>query len=184
MPARTERRFRCDRSSGFTLVETLVALATTAVMLAALATVVPTALRAHEGSRTQLDRTSTAATVLARLERELAAAIDEPFVLDAAAPRLAFSGGDEPGERLAYTVDGDALRRHAGPRFARDDAGARGTAVLDGVRGVELRAFDGHDWLPDWHAGRLPAAVRIRIDLADGETLAAVVLIPTVPGPR
>jgi len=181
MPPRAERR---PRPAGFTLIETLVALGATAVMLAALATLVPTALRAHEGSRARLDRSITAATVLSGLERELAAAIDEPFVLTAAPPRLVFSGGAEPWARLVYAVDGDAVRRHAAPRFARDDTGARGTVVLDGVRTVEIRAFDGRDWLPDWHAARLPAALRIRIDLADGEPLAAVLPIPTARGAR
>jgi type II secretory pathway component PulJ len=181
MPARADRR---SGSAGFTLVETLMALAATAAMLAALATAVPTALRAHEGSRGRLDRSSSAAAVLSQLEREIAAAIDEPLVLDESPPRLAFSGGPEPGARLVYTVEGDALRRHAGPRFAPEDAGVRGAPMLEGVRAVELRAFDGSEWLSSWRAGRLPIAVRIRIDFTDGETLAAVVPIPTATGPR
>jgi prepilin-type N-terminal cleavage/methylation domain-containing protein len=171
MPARAD--------GAFTLVETLVALAVTSVLLAALATVVPAALRAQEGSRARLGRAAAADAALGRLARELATALDEPFVLDAARARLAFSGGEEPGERLAYVVAGGALVRRATPRFAPEDEAARGTSVLGDVRAVELAAFDGREWVAAWRRDRPPAALRVRIVFTDGETLGTVVPVPT-----
>lgn len=176
MPARGE--------AAFTLVETLVALAATSVLLAAAATLVPTALRAQDGSRARLGRTAAADAALGRLARELTAALEEPFVVDAARARLSFTGGDDPGERLLYRLDGGALVRRATPRFTPEDDAVRGTAVLDGVRTVELAAFDGRDWTGEWRHDRPPAAVRVKIVFGDGETLAAVVAVPTARSVR
>ena len=167
-----------DRRAGFTLLETTIALGATAVVLVTLAVAVPTALRTKRGARTRLERATTARTVLLHLERALASALAEAVVVTPApSTRLEFTGGGEPGERLAYTVDGAALVRRATPRFTTEPV-ATGVRVLGDVAALELRAFDGRDWRADWHVREPPEAVRIRIVFADGEEASTVAAIP------
>lgn len=169
------------RRRGFTLLEILVALAVTAVLLAALARAVPTALAARAAATARLDRAVTSGAALAAVERELATALREPFLLATApAPRLEFSGGAEPGERLAYTLERGALVRRAAPRRALEPPGGAGVPLLRGVAALDLAAFDGETWTRTWaQAEDPPAAVRLRIVFDDGETLETVAPIPT-----
>jgi prepilin-type N-terminal cleavage/methylation domain-containing protein len=170
---------RARRERGFTLLETMIALGVTAVVLAALAVAVPAALRAERGARARLERATTARTVFLHLERELASALAEPVVVAAApSPRLEFTGGSEPGERLAYALEGSTLVRHATPRFAIDPVGDAGVPVLRDVATLEIRAFDGHDWVPQWHERDPPTAVRFRVVFAEGDALTTVAAIP------
>jgi len=168
-------------SHGFTLVETLVALAVTAVVLAALATAVPATLRANAVATARLDQATAARALLLHLERELATAMPEPFLLaPAPAPRLEFTGGAEPGQRVVYEVLRDALVRRTGPRFTPLDPQAPGVRVLEHVAAITLEAFDGRDWIAAWQTSGPPEAVRIRIRFTDGESLGTVAVIPTV----
>jgi len=167
------------RAHGFTLLETLVALAVTAVVLTALATAVPAALRANEAARARLEQATAARGFLLHLERELTTALAEPVtVAGAPAPRLEFTGGSEPGTRLAYTLERGAIVRRSRPRFAPPDPQAPGVPVLDGVGALSLDAFDGREWLATWQASRPPEAVRVRLRFTDGETTSAVATIP------
>ena len=173
------------RQAGFTLVETLVALAVTAVLLAALATAVPTTLRANAAATSRLEQATAVRTLLLHLERELTTAVREPFVVvTTPAPRLEFTGGREPGERLVYAVERGALVRRTGPRFAAWDPRTRGVPVLEHVASLTLEAFDGREWVPTWQASDPPEAVRIGIRFADGGSVRSIVAIPTVPAPR
>jgi prepilin-type N-terminal cleavage/methylation domain-containing protein len=180
-------RARRHRRGGFTLIETMVALGLTAVVLAALAVAVPAAMRAERGARARLERATTARTVLIHLERELANALAEPVVVSATPrPLLEFTGGTEPGERLAYTIEGTTLVRRAAPRFATEpdigsgggSGGGPGVRVLADVAALEVRAFDGREWLAQWHASVVPEAVRVRIVFTDGDAVATVAAIP------
>jgi prepilin-type N-terminal cleavage/methylation domain-containing protein len=165
---------------GFTLVETAVALAVTAVVLLALATAIPTTLRTTAAATGRLEQTTAARGFLLHLERELATALAEPFVLTARpTPRLAFTGGPEPGQRLAYAVEHGAIVRRATPRFAAANLPTPGVPLLHHVDAFALDAFDGRDWIAAWDAGTPPAAVRVRIRFADGETFGVVAAIPT-----
>jgi type II secretory pathway pseudopilin PulG len=161
---------------GFTLLEALVALGVTAVMLGAVATAVPTALRASTVATARLERATVARAVLLHLERELSATLREPFALTA--ERLEFTGGPEPGERLAYTVEGGALLRRASPRFAPVDPAAAGVPLVRDVVEMRVEAFDGRDWVTPWHESTPPEAVRIRIRFTDGETVTTIAAIP------
>jgi prepilin-type N-terminal cleavage/methylation domain-containing protein len=176
---------RAATSRGFTLLETLVALAVTAVLLGTLAVAVPSTLRAGRGARARLARATTTRSVLLNFERELAGALREPVVLvGTPVARLEFTGGAEPGERLAYTTERGRLVRRATPRFAAAPAPGRAVTVLDDVAAVELRAFDGRDWVAEWHERLPPEAVRIRIVFADGDAAGTVATIPTAPHRR
>jgi prepilin-type N-terminal cleavage/methylation domain-containing protein len=170
---------RSTRPRGFTLLETMVALGLTAVVLSALAVAVPAALRAERGARARLERATTARSVLLHLERELATALAEPVVVGATPePRLEFTGGTEPGARVAYTIEGTALVRRTTPRFALAPQPGPGVPVLADVAGFEVRAFDGRDWVAHWHAATAPEAVRVRIVFGDGDAVETVAAIP------
>ena len=164
---------------GFTLLETLVALAVTAVVLTALATAVPAALRANEAARAVLDRATAARAFLLHVERELATALAEPCTVAAEpATRLEFTGGVEPGTRVAYTLERGAVVRRSWPRFTAPDPQAPGVPVLDGIAALSLDAWDGREWLPSWTANRPPEAVRVRLRFADGEIASGVAAVP------
>jgi len=167
-------------AAGFTLLETLVALAITAVLLGALATTVPTALRARAIATARLERATTSRTFLLHLEHELASALAGPFlVAGAPLPRLQFVGGAEPGEQLAYTLEAGVLVRRAAARWAVPDPSRPSMPVLDQLAGLELRAFDGARWVDTWQADVPPPAVRIRLLFADGDAVGTVATIPT-----
>jgi prepilin-type N-terminal cleavage/methylation domain-containing protein len=167
------------RARGFTLLETLVALAVTAIVLTALATAVPAALRANEAARARLDRATAARAFLLHLERELASALAEPCTVAAEpATRLEFTGGTEPGARLAYTLERGAVVRRSWPRFTAPDPQAPGVPVLNEVAALSLEAYDGREWLATWTANRPPEAVRVRLRFADGETASSVAGVP------
>ncbi len=178
-PLAPPRRHDRARDRGFTLLEALVALALTAVVLGALATAVPTTLRANTVATARLERATVARTLLLHLERELASALAEPFVLTREPARLEFTGGAEPGERLVYTLEDGALVRRATTRFAPGDPTARAVPLVGDLAAMTLEAFDGRDWVAAWRASAPPEAVRIRIRFADGETAGTIATIPT-----
>jgi prepilin-type N-terminal cleavage/methylation domain-containing protein len=167
------------RARGFTLLETLVALAVTAVVLTALATAVPAALRANEAARARLDRATAARAFLLHVERELASALAEPCTVAAEpATRIEFTGGAEPGARVTYTLERGAVVRRSWPRFTAPDPQAPGVPVLDGVAMLSLDAWDGRAWQATWAASRPPEAIRMRLRFADGETASGVAAVP------
>ena len=146
------------------------------MVLAAVATAVPTALRASTVASARLERATLARTVLLHLERELSATLAEPFAVTA--ERLEFTGGPEPGERLVYTVEGGALVRRASTRFAPLDPSAAGVPLVRDVVEMRVEAFDGRDWVTPWREHAPPEAVRIRVRFTDGETVTTIAAIP------
>jgi prepilin-type N-terminal cleavage/methylation domain-containing protein len=167
------------RARGFTLLESAIALAITAVLLTAIATAVPVALRARDGATARLERATAARTVLLHLEHELAMAVREPVVLTAVSgARLEFTGGTEPGARIVYALEDGTLVRRATPRFAMDAAGTVAVPVLSQVGSLELAAFDGTGWVAAWQASTPPPAIRIRLHFVDGETAEATIAVP------
>jgi prepilin-type N-terminal cleavage/methylation domain-containing protein len=167
------------RRRGFTLIELVVGLGLTSLVLAALAVAVPTALRARDAAAAALARLTAARGVLAAVERELATALPAPVVVAATPPRLAFTGGAEPGEAIAYTLERDALVRRAAPRLALRPETALAVRLLDGVSALEVTTFDGHAWSAAWASDVLPVAVRVRLTFTDGESLETLAPIPT-----
>jgi prepilin-type N-terminal cleavage/methylation domain-containing protein len=175
------------RPAGFTLLEILVALAVTAVLLAAIARAMPTALAARKAAVGALERATTASASLDAIERELATALPEPIVLAThPATRLEFTGGLEPGERITYSLERGTLVRRAAPRRALDAPGGTGRAVLHDVAALDVAAFDGRGWMPTWADADAPAAIRLRVVFTDGETIETVAPIPIAHrrGPR
>jgi prepilin-type N-terminal cleavage/methylation domain-containing protein len=182
---------------GFTLLETLVALAVTAVVLAALAGAVTHAIAARERATGVADRAAALRTVLLRIAHELEAAtpvdadprtrlVVEP-ARDARTTRLRFAWRASEPRLVAYAVEGDALVRREASRFAPPDAPEPpGVAVLDRVRDFRVRCFDGAEWSAGWALPRLPRAVELELTVDDGsgapEALATTVAIPLARG--
>ena len=157
---------------GFTLLETLVALAVTAVILAALAGTLRRAVAARAHATEAADRLAETRAILLRLAHELEAAASSET------DRLVLTSGSTLGfttlaaERgdprvLAYRVERGALVRQDRSRFAPSDAGDI-TTVLDRVRTFHVRCFDGATWTGDWAAPRLPRAVELVLGVDDG----------------
>ena len=174
------------RPRGLTLLETLVALAITALVLAALAGTVRRAATARARATAEADRMGGVRTLLLHLAAELEAAHSpdpgpapgfEPFAVEPPArdrpwARLRLATG-VPGEEhvVAYAVEPNRARPDVGVLVRRDaPPGAPeppGYAVLDGVRAFRVRCFDG----TAWHAAcadRLPRALEVAVGVEDG----------------
>jgi prepilin-type N-terminal cleavage/methylation domain-containing protein len=171
---------------GVTLLETLVALALTALVLGALSRSLAGAARSRAAATAESDRLSAARTVLLRLAAEVEAATGEAGIVVEPEDELSPADGSrlrvtavvraDPGptpagdrRAIAYDVDREAgvlLRRErAAPRPA--DA-LEPLAVLGGVRALSVRCSDGNEWRPRWDATALPRAVELVLAVDDG----------------
>jgi len=189
---------------GFTLLETLVALALTAIVLAALAGTVRQAASARTAATTAGDRTATARTLLLRLTRELEAArapapgpgapleafeVRAPERQDGWSRLRLVTGTADDLRAVAYAVEPDPARA-GGHVLVRADApagaeDAPGQPVLDDVRIFTVRCFDGTGWTPGCVA-QLPRAVEVTLGVDDGrggvDRLAVRVTPAAAPG--
>jgi prepilin-type N-terminal cleavage/methylation domain-containing protein len=177
------------RRGGFTLLETLVALAIAAVVLSALYGAVARASVARQRATRSAERVATARTLLLRLASELEAATtlgepgsEERFVVAAPAPdapawstlRFATRDGRRPAadevRLVAYRVGPPGLlERREAFRFPPPDARERdGITMLEGVRRFRVRCFDGTVWRDQWTVPLPPRAVEITIGVDDG----------------
>lgn len=179
MPRSARRR----RVAAFTLLETVLALALTAVVL-----------RAAWGAaaRAGLVRQRTLATVRdLRADRDLllevaaaaSAAVPDGVRIDPATDgstlRLVVA---EPAPRvLVYTPDADRLlRAEASPFRAADEPVPAGVVVARGLRHFAVRAFDGRDWHDTWAADAPLHGLEITLVPDDGELLSTRVALPVV----
>lgn len=175
------------RRSGFTLLETLVALAVTALVLAALGRLVLQTASARTQATAASERLGGARAVLVGLAREIEAALppgapgattpSESFVVVApatpgASSQLRFAAAVAPAtpgtadvQTLAYAVPARSTTLTRTRRGARD-----GLPVVEGVRRFTVRCFDGATWHDTWAAGALPRAVAVRLELIDEPT--------------
>jgi len=178
------------RPRGFTLLETLVALAVSALVLTALYGAVAATATTRARAMDRAERVAAQRTVLVALAHELEAALaPDPtvaavsplrFVLVAPAAdgpswselRFATDAADDV-RLVGYRVEPDGhdarLVRRAASRFAPpDDPEPPGATALDAVRAFRVRAFDGAAWTTSWTAPALPRAVDITVDIDDG----------------
>jgi len=166
---------------GITLLETLVALALTALVLGALSRSVGGAARSRAAATAEADRLSAARTVLLRLAAEVEAATGEAAIAleddPDAGPRLRLTtmirtdaAGAPASDRrtIAYEVDPAARlvrREWSAPRPA--DA-AEPVAVLGGVRRLGVRCAGRDEWRRRWDSSALPRAVELTLAVDDG----------------
>ena len=171
---------------GVTLLETLVALALTALVLGALSRSLAGAARSRTAATVESNRLSAARTVLLRLAAELEAATGEAGIAVEPEDELSPAAGSrlrvtavvrsDPGptpasdrRAITYAVDHDAgvlvRREQAAPRPA--DA-VEPLAVLAAVRGLSVRCSDGSEWRTRWNSTALPRAVELVLSVDDG----------------
>ena len=193
---------------GFTLLETVVALACTAVVLAALYGAVLRTAQADQRTTAHADRVATARGALLVLASELeavpasdrtpefrvsAAADGAPwqslrFVTGARGPAV---GADDLPVVEYRVVPDNASRgmlvrvvtpRLGAPAAPRDDP----PPLVDAVRRLQVRCFDGRTWSSTWQAAALPRAVEVALGVDDGaggvEEVATTVTLPAAGG--
>jgi prepilin-type N-terminal cleavage/methylation domain-containing protein len=166
---------------GLTLLETLVALAITALILAALSGTIGRTARAHGAATNGAQRIAMARAVLLRLGQELEAA--DPgqrllLVRDGGLRFGTFGRGDGEPLFVAYDLDpvvGTLVRRQA-PARGRVEQQA-GLTLLAGIGAFRARVLDTEGWHREWQADTLPLAVEIGLRQGD-EDLAVRVALP------
>ena len=156
------------RPCGFTLVEVLVAL----VLLALAGGIAYSGLGAVVDARTRLGEEA----------RKWRAVSDAFSVLEQALRGARQGAGDPtaleivrgvPAERIGY-------RWRAGRLEQLSSADPRPVALLAGVSAMELRFLDRgtRQWLAQWRAPALPAAIELTLRLDSGETLQRLFALP------
>lgn len=141
------------RSTGFTLVEVLVALLVMAILAGLAWQALDGVVRARDDSQGRIDRTVRLATVLTQWEQDLQAVHDTEAV-----PALAFDGqtlrltrrSDGGVQLVAWAVRNNQWQRWAGPTLANtgelQEAWLRSQQLLGTEPGTVLLAEDASQW--------------------------------------
>jgi type II secretory pathway pseudopilin PulG len=173
---------RAHRARGTTLLETLVALALTALVLAALGGVVVRAHAARERTAARADGTARARTALMQIAAELEAARLPGLVLAPPAPGeegstltlLEVLPRDGRPRRVRWRVErsadgGRALTRReclAPGGCAADEEVLAGLPLVEGVTRFGVRCRD-EGWEEAWAPGALPRLVEVVLGAED-----------------
>jgi prepilin-type N-terminal cleavage/methylation domain-containing protein len=170
---------RPDR--GFTLLETLLALAIGGLVLAAAYAAVVRAAAARDGATQRTAGVAAARRALLEVTQGLETAAPRPFWADASELRVAH--GDPAPRLVRWTLEGAQLVERHAPAFGTADAGEGPPRVLlDGVQAFTVRCFDGGAWVTGWRAEAPPRAVELALRMAGGEELRTRVVLPLADG--
>jgi prepilin-type N-terminal cleavage/methylation domain-containing protein len=165
---------------GFTLIETLLALAITAVVVAAVGGVVRRAAEGRAAVDQRVEALAGGRLLLGLLADEIEASVPGSFAVEVGESDpgilLALTTSTPDGVPIAvrYRLDGERLLRGTRSPFASGDPPA-GEPVLDGVTTLAVDCFDGKGWAPSWRSKRPPEAVALRLQVGGGETLRVTV---------
>ena len=179
------------RNSGFTLIEVLVAVALTAVLLAALYGAFFSIAGAGASANRASTRYAEAGRFLERFAIETRSAYyrrDNPYTLfegerTSRHSEVAFTSftfplgsGDAPGSDLIairYSIEKDGERRHLVKEvWSPYTGGMMSFRAVEEIGDFEVSFFN--DWSKAWDAkleGTLPKAVRVKLILSTGEEL-------------
>ena len=150
---KAQRAASWRRSTGFTLVEVLVALLVMAILAGLAWQALDGVVRARDDSQGRIDRTVRLATVLTQWEQDLQAVHDTEAV-----PALAFDGqtlrltrrSDGGVQLVAWAVRNNQWQRWAGPTLANtgelQEAWLRSQQLLGTEPGTVLLAEDASQW--------------------------------------
>jgi prepilin-type N-terminal cleavage/methylation domain-containing protein len=166
---------RADR--GFTLLETVLALAIGGLVLTAAYAAVVRAAAARDGATRRTAAAADARRAVLEVTRALEAAADHPFAATADTLRIEQR---EPAPELVdwALADGRLVERRT-PAFAAATAGEwPGRVLLAGVEAFSVRCFDGTTWVAGWHGARAPRAVELAIRTTGGEELRTRLVLP------
>jgi prepilin-type N-terminal cleavage/methylation domain-containing protein len=162
---------------GFTLLETLLALAIGGLVLTAAYTAVVRAAAARDGATRRTAGAAAVRRALLEVTRDLETAATRPF--SAGAGELRVAQNDPEPHLVRWSLDGRRLVAQRAPAFAAaSTAGGAPRVVLDGVQAFTVRCFDGGTWVTGWRAETAPRAVEVALRLDDGEELRTRVVLP------
>jgi prepilin-type N-terminal cleavage/methylation domain-containing protein len=174
------------RSRGFTLLESLVALAVTAAVVVILQRAVADALRARRTLAADVERRGGVGAVLVHLVHELGGAVPGTLRIEPAtaeqASLLEFAIEEPAPLVVRYRVVADRLERAVRPRFAAGDSPDEPAVMLPDVAALTVRGRDTTGWHERWEVTRPPALVSLELALTSGEQVETVV--PIVAGVR
>jgi prepilin-type N-terminal cleavage/methylation domain-containing protein len=165
------------RERGFTLLETLLALAIGGLVLTAAYSAVVRAAAARDGATRRTAGVARARLALLDMTRTIESAALRPFRADAGELRVALA---DPEPRLVrFALDGSRLIEQRTNPFATANADPGPSRVLaDGVQAFTVRCFDDGAWTDGWRGTDAPRAVELTIRVADGEELRTRVVLP------
>lgn len=199
------RRQGVGPTSGFTLVEVLVALSAFALLAAAGVALLSWSADQQSTVRARLDRLAELQRAVGLLRSDLSQALPRRVrEADGRAARAAFqaapvttpsetdlftfvrAGWENPDnvprpslQRVRYRLHRGRLERLA---FAAIDGGRKGEpqVLLTDIERVQVRYFDRHRWSDGWGGGitRLPRAVELDLQLRDLGRVRQVFLLP------
>lgn len=192
-----------DGTKGFTLVETLVALAALAVLATGALAVASASTASHDAVREHQARTHEVMRLRAALKADLsqaaprrardingakaqAALVGSPSSDDAFLA-LVRRGWDNPLQQdraslqyVEYRLRSGRIERHW--RRHVDGSPMQPAQILaEGVRSLKLDFLDFGQWMDGWAGAPnrpLPRAIRLTVDLADSGVVSQVFLLP------
>lgn len=171
---------RTDR--GFTLLETLLALACTAVVLAAAARTVTRAADTRVAAGERAGDVDAARTALTALVTELPAALPGSVRVERRGdgpPRLHFTVADPVPAAVTWWLDDGRLVRRAPSPFAAPGATAAPPATqVEHVEHFDVRVLAGDGWTPAWSGDRPPRAIEIVVQPAGEPPMTVRVALP------
>ena len=172
---RTWTAMRPER--GFTLLETLLALAIGGLVLGVAYAAVVRAASARDQAVGRGREVADGRRALLELAHGLEAAA--PRRLAADAHTLRFLQAEPEPVTVSYEMDGTRLVRRRASAFAaaRDEAG-EASVVLDGVKTFAVRCFDRGEWVTGWSRDSSPRALELALGLEAGEELRTRVVLP------
>jgi len=162
---------------GFTLLETLVALAIGGLVLTAAYGAVVRAAAARDGATRRTADVARARGALLVMSQAVGAAAPRPFAAGAGELRIALT---EPEPRLVrYALDGSRLTERRTNPFsaARDDPGSS-RVLADGVEAFTVRCFADGAWTDGCRGTEAPPALELTLRVGDGEELRTRIVLP------
>jgi prepilin-type N-terminal cleavage/methylation domain-containing protein len=161
---------------GFTLLETLLALAIGGLVLGAAYTAVVRAAAARDGAVARTAGVASGRRVLLEMARTIESAAPSPFM--ASERQLQIAAGDPEPRLVAYGLEGTRLlERRTSPFAASSAEAAPPRVLLDDVRDFTVRCFDGGAWTSGWNSESAPRAVELTLQAGDGEALRTRVVL-------
>jgi len=165
---------------GFTLLETVLALAIGGLILTAAYSAVVRAAAARDGATRRTADVASARRALLEMARSIESASPRPFSASTAELRIAL--GDPEPRLVRYALDDSRLVEDRTNPFAAGGAAATvpgsSRVLLDGVQAFRVRCFDDGAWTDGWRGTDAPRAVEVTIRVADGEDLRTRILLP------
>jgi len=156
------------KKRGLTLLEVILAMGIVAMVILGVQGLYAYGLHCRRVADEEGSRAQSARGALSALAADLRAA-SGVGVFSGSSGQMGFAScPGRPGPAglryVGFSVSGNELIRREWPRGAGSE---NSETLIDNVARFELQFFDGHSWSESWtgRQGRLPRAVRIRLDL-------------------